>query len=218
MGRKKMSTINSKNTSTKDNGNNQSPFPTKGPFPFDTYDHVPNVQKKFELTSTDFQDGNYLPPHCRSGRFAVPGGKDESPELSWKGFDEEKTKSFVVTCYDPDAPTVSGIWHWCVYDIPSSVTNLPKNAGKEIKGNEVNHVLPKGAKVLRNDIGFRGYMGAGAPAGHGQHRYQFVVTALPVESLSNVVFPDSSPAWLHAQMNRAGVLGRGFLTGTFGDE
>lgn len=84
-----------------------------------------------------------------SKAFGVEGGEDASPQLSWSGFPAE-TKSFVVSCYDPDAPTVSGFWHWCMYDIPASVTSLETAADP-----------PAGAKVLKNDAGFAGFCGAG---------------------------------------------------------
>lgn len=92
-----------------------------------------------------------MPPEQLSKAFGVDGGEDVSPALSWSGFPDD-TKSFVVTCYDPDAPTVSGFWHWIVYDIPASCTTLKTGAcvGAEIKD------LPDGAKVLKNDAGFAG--------------------------------------------------------------
>ena len=184
-------------------------FPTVAPYPFDTYDHVPNAEMKFELTSPDFNDGDGLPPPQRSGRLGVPEGKDISPELVWKGAPPE-TKSFVVTCYDPDAPVVSGIWHWVMYDIPATTTSLVADAG-----NEDGLKLPESAKVLRNDAGSQGYVGAAAPASHVNHRYIFCVTAMATESLPGVT-EDTSPAWLHGRMNRAGILGRGFLTAVIG--
>ena len=177
------------------------------PFNFNPYDFLPKVPS-FEVTSTDIQEGGTLSAKHLSGAFGVEGGQDVSPQLSWKGFPSD-TKSFAVTCYDPDAPTVSGFWHWIVYDIPASVTSLETDAG-----NASNPKLPSGAKMLKNDGGMAGFLGAAPPPGHGPHRYIFCVTALPVESLP--IDANTSPAVCHFQMFGAGVLGRAFLTANFG--
>lgn len=173
------------------------------PFNFNPYDFLPQVPS-FDLRSDDVADGQALPTPQLSGLFGA-GGEDTSPHLAWSGF-PEGTKSFVVTCYDPDAPTVSGFWHWAVFNIPASVTELPTGAGDPNGAN-----LPDGAKMLTTDGGVRQYLGAAPPPGHGPHRYIFVVHALDVESLD---IPDEArPAFL--QFNMFGhTLGRATLTGT----
>src|SRR6185436_7027333 len=90
------------------------------------YEFLPEVPS-FTLTSTDIADGKTLSKPQVSGIFGA-GGEDVSPQLSWSGF-PAGTKSFVVTMYDPDAPTASGFWHWAVANIPVSVTELPSDAG-----------------------------------------------------------------------------------------
>jgi len=139
------------------------------------YAALPEVSR-FEVSSIDVKEDEELPAPQLSGIFGA-GGEDCSPQLSWSGFPSE-TKSFVVTCYDPDAPTASGFWHWAVVDVPAVVTSLSTGVGDDSGSG-----LPEPAFQLRNDAGLARYLGAAPPPGHGRHRYFFVVHAVDVESL-----------------------------------
>lgn len=139
---------------------NQDRFP--GPDPYAPLKDVPT----FELTSTDFTDTERLPD-----AIAEPDGV--SPQLSWSGL-PEGTKSLAVTCFDPDAPTASGFWHWSAFNIPADVTELPSGAGAK-------EDLGVGAVTLAGDSGKKAYYGPQPPEGHGPHRYLFAVHAVDTE-------------------------------------
>jgi len=151
------------------------------------YEFLPKAPS-FTVTSTDVKDGAALAPAQLSGAFGVPGGKDLSPQLSWTHV-PAGTKSFVVTMYDPDAPTPSGFWHWALVDIPATTTQLPTGAGSAD-----GKLLPLGAWQLPNDARASQYIGAAPPAGTGKHRYYIVVQALDVATLN--IPKDSTPAFL----------------------
>jgi len=130
----------------------------------------------FHLSSHTLTDGQPLPLAQLSGMFGVPGGKDVSPHLAWTGFPPE-TKSFVVTMYDPQAPTGSGFWHWAVADVAATITELPEGAGAA--GGEQ---LPDEAFQLGGDAGAQQYVGGAPPAGSGKtHNYYLTVTALNID-------------------------------------
>ncbi|EME18038.1 YbhB/YbcL family Raf kinase inhibitor-like protein [Rhodococcus triatomae] len=174
---------------------------------YDPYEPLPDLPT-FSLTSESITDGGTVPTEQLSGIFGVPGGKDVSPQLSWSGFPPE-TKSFAVTMFDPDAPTVSGFWHWSVANIPASVTSLAENAGDETGSG-----LPEGAITLRHDGGGHRFLGAAPPQGHGDHRYIYAVTALDVETIDGLT-ADSTPAFLGFNLFGHGIA-RALLTVTFG--
>jgi Raf kinase inhibitor-like YbhB/YbcL family protein len=104
-------------------------------------------------------------------------GKNISPALSWSGA-PKGTKSFVVTLYDPDAPTGSGWWHWVAFNIPPDTTSLPKNAG-DPKAN----LMPAGAILGRTDFGFSAYGGPCPPKGDKPHHYHLVVSATDLDKI-----------------------------------
>jgi Raf kinase inhibitor-like YbhB/YbcL family protein len=141
----------------------------------DPYEFLPRVPS-FRVISTTVRNGHPLPTAQLSGIFGVPGGKDISPELSWYGFPKQ-TKSFVVSMYDPEAPTGSGFWHWIVEDIPATTTSLPENAGALDST-----TLPARVIQLDGDAGVARYIGGAPPAGSGVHDYYITVTALDESS------------------------------------
>jgi len=162
----------------------------------------------FTLVSPDFGAGDTLPQWARSG-IAGAGGEDRSPILHWEGA-PSGTRSFVLTAYDPDAPTGSGWWHWAVYNIAASVTSLPQDAGNPDAG-----LLPAGAVTLPNELRLARYLGAAPPAGHGEHRYFFTVSALDVERLD---VPDGATPALLGFIARDHVIARAQLVGVSATE
>lgn len=166
----------------------------------DPYAKLPQLPS-FEVTSTDFADGQPIPIKHAFGD-AGEGAENVSPQLSWSGF-PESTGSFVVTCYDPDAPTPSGFWHWLIVDIPASVTSLDAGAA-----------LPSGALGIKSDWGQTEWGGPLPPPSDpvGPHRYYFSVYAVADASLG--VPAEASPAFVAFNLAFKATA-RGQLLGTF---
>ncbi len=143
----------------------------------DPYDLLPAVPS-FGVTSADVTDGEPL----KDDQVASAG--NTSPQLSWDAVDG--AQSYTVTCFDPDAPTPSGFWHWVLVDLPADVTSLEAGAGAEGAS------LPGGAFMCRNDGGTHAFMGAAPPEGDQVHRYYFVVHAVTEPQLG--ADADASPA------------------------
>lgn len=162
----------------------------------DPYELLP-ATASFSVNSADVTDGQPL----KDDQVAAFG--NSSPQLSWSGA-PDGTKSYVVTCFDPDAPTPSGFWHWVLVDLPADVTSLEAGAASR--------ELPVGAFHCRNDGGPKGFMGAAPPQGDQVHRYFFVVHAVGEDSLG--VDSDASPAVVSFNLAFK-TLGRAIIHGTY---
>jgi Raf kinase inhibitor-like YbhB/YbcL family protein len=164
----------------------------------DPYPLLPEVSS-FAVTSADVTDGQPL----KDDQVAAEG--NTSPQLSWSGA-PEGAQSYTVTCFDPDAPTPSGFWHWVLVDLPADVTSLDAGAGAE------GATLPGDAFMCRNDGGAKAFMGAAPPQGDQVHRYFFVVHAVKEPSLG--VDSDASPAVVSFNLAFK-TLGRAIIHGTY---
>jgi Raf kinase inhibitor-like YbhB/YbcL family protein len=172
--------------------------PLERPVTPNPYELLPAVAS-FTVTSDDVTEGQPL----KDDQVAAKG--NTSPQLSWSGA-PEGTRSFTVTCFDPDAPTPSGFWHWALVDLPADTTSLAAGAGAPGSS------LPGNAFMLRNDGGEAGFMGAAPPPNDQPHRYFFVVHAVGEESLG--IDADASNAVMSFNLVFK-TLGRAILHGTY---
>lgn len=146
------------------------------------------------LRSSAFQPGGVIPAK-HTGE-----GEDVSPALEWSAA-PGGTRSFAVTCHDPDAPLISpgnyGYVHWVLYNIPGSVTSLPENVQDHTSG--------------RNDFGNAGYGGPMPPEGHGVHHYYFWVLALDTD----LELPPGLTMWELLAKVEPHCIGMNRLVGTY---
>jgi len=175
-------------------------FDPNRPYPPDPYASQPLVPA-IKVVSSEFKDGARLPVS------ASADGGSKSPQLSWSGFPPE-TKSFAVTCFDPDAPRPGGFWHWFLVNLPATTTQLPQGAGASpgsLAGNGAAIMLP-------NQAGAACYAGARPPEGDHQHRYLFAVHALDVPEIT---LDESASCADNAAKLIPHTIARGVLTGTY---
>ena len=150
--------------------------------------------------SPDMADGRVARAQFAS---AMGGpGDNLSPQIEWQGA-PASAQSFIVTLFDPDAPTGSGWWHWAVANLPASTRALPRGAGVAGTG-----ALPPGAVEINTDMGVPGYVGP-LPSPGETHRYVVTVTALDVPRLD--LPPTATPALL-AFMAGAHTVGKASFT------
>lgn len=168
---------------------------TRPPFPYDFLPALPT----FTLTSPDLAEGQTVPAALTAL------GENRSPALEWSGAPEE-TRSYVLTCFDPDAPTPAGFWHWIIIDLPSHATSLEAGAGTS------DLMLEGAAMHIRNDAGTHAWYGPRPPAGDGPHRYIFALHALDVDTLD---VDDETPASAVAFQVATHALARALLTVTY---
>lgn len=178
-------------------------MPDRPPLPYDFLPQLPSLS----VESDEVRDGEPVPLPQTAGAALGRPGDNVSPSLRWSGA-PEGTGSYVVTCYDPDAPTGSGFWHWVLVDIPADVTELPAGAGS---GGD----LPAGAFHVANDAGMKQYVGPFPPPGHGPHRYVFAVHAVDGEKLG--VPESATPAFVGFNLWQHAVA-RGLIVPTYAYE
>jgi hypothetical protein len=160
----------------------------------------------FTLASPTIKPGSTLSDAQVFNGFGCTG-KNISPALKWSGA-PKGTKSFALTVYDPDAPTGSGWWHWVVFNIPATATDLAEGAGTaDGKG------LPAGSAQGKTDFGAPGFGGACPPPGDKPHRYIFTVYALKTDKLD---IPADGTAALVGFMVNANKLGSATFTAKYG--
>lgn len=118
-----------------------------------------------QITSTSFNNNGKIPVKYGCS------GKNISPQLSWGNF-PVKTKSFALTCIDPDSPSGKFI-HWMIVNIPLDTCEIQEG---KMKIDEALNIV--------NDFGKNKY-GGPCPA-TGTHHYIFTIYSLNIDKIENI--------------------------------
>jgi Raf kinase inhibitor-like YbhB/YbcL family protein len=143
---------------------------------------MPAAGGPFTLTSSAVMEGQMIPSEYR-------GAMADSPELTWTA-GPAGTMSYAVTFID-QTDGFAGTVHWVIWDIPASVTTLPKGVPTDAMP-----AMPMGAKQGQNYSGGTGYTGPGAP--FGMNMYRFTVYALPTATLAGAMAGGADTASVEA--------------------
>ena len=118
-----------------------------------------------QLKSPAFKDGEPLPTKYSSA------GADLSPPLDWTD-GPDKTKSFVLICYDYDMQPKPFAF-WLVWNLPPDRLTLPEGVPRQAELDD-----PPGTRQGRNSWGANGLGYRAPPAPPNAHHYSFELTAL----------------------------------------
>lgn len=150
----------------------------------------------FKLESTDFKDCSEI------SLIHTCEGANASPELLWSGA-PDGTQSFALICEDPDAPSQEPWVHWVVYNISTSIKNLPEDFDRT-------PLLGNGIMQGLNNFEHIGYDGP-CPPRDENHRYFFRLFAL--DALLKVEPGLTKTQLLEAMEGH--ILGEAVLIGTY---
>ncbi|KAJ5766014.1 uncharacterized protein N7511_003630 [Penicillium nucicola] len=120
--------------------------------------------------------GSKLPLHCTC---LADDGRGYLPELRWSPpSSHEPVQEFVLICEDLDAPIPFYVFHHgLLWAIPASTLSANKEDVQPDQHDKISRQTTAGWRFVPNMLGTP-YAGAGAPLGHGSHRYLFTIVAL----------------------------------------
>ncbi|EPH03216.1 YbhB/YbcL family Raf kinase inhibitor-like protein [Propionibacterium sp. oral taxon 192 str. F0372] len=146
-----------------------------------------------KITSPDFPENGKIPvAYARTG-------DDRRPWFGISGVPAAAV-SLAIICHDPDAPMDGGFYHWTVWNLPPTTTDIPGES------------LPTGAVEGMTDWKETGYGGPLPPS--GTHRYNFQLFALD----SMIDAPTSTTAPELEKLIEPHVIDRAVVTGLFSAE
>jgi Raf kinase inhibitor-like YbhB/YbcL family protein len=108
------------------------------------------------VSSPAFKAGGPIP------RRYTAFGQDVSPAFKWSR--APAAKSYAILVDDPDAPRLTPLSHWVVWNLPVSVTMVAENAKYGVQGTNSHNTV--------------GYIGPHPPPGDPPHHFHFQVLAL----------------------------------------
>ncbi|KAJ5781319.1 hypothetical protein N7457_006479 [Penicillium paradoxum] len=155
--------------------------------------------------------GSKLPIYCTC---KADDGKGTLPELRWTAPNcREQAEEYVLLCEDLDPPIPFMVFHHgLIWDIPAFVTKAQNADIQPEEHAKISRLTVAGWRFVPNLLKLP-YVGAGAPLGHGIHRYVFTIIALN-ESLKFNAPEKATKKEIKRAMNGK-VIGWGQWTGTF---